>query len=60
MTHKTMKLAAAIAASTAALLMGCEGPSNTVQVDFAVDVSGVVRPAGSGRRRSRRETPSAG
>jgi hypothetical protein len=48
MTHKTMKLAAAVAASAAALLMGCEAPSSTVQVDFTVDVTGVVRPAGSG------------
>ncbi|HYV49687.1 MAG TPA: carbohydrate-binding module family 20 domain-containing protein [Myxococcaceae bacterium] len=48
MNHKAMKLAAALAASTAALLLGCEPPSNTVSVDFTVDVSGVIRPQGSG------------
>jgi starch binding protein with CBM20 domain len=48
MTNKAMKLLAALAAFAAPLLLGCEPPSNTVQVDFVVDVSGVVRPAGSG------------
>ena len=50
MTQNAMKLATTVAALAAALLTGCgEGPdSGTVAVDFAVDVSGVVRPAGSG------------
>lgn len=49
MTHGPMKLAMMLAALAAALLTGCgETPSNIVAVDFLVDVSSVVRPAGSG------------
>jgi hypothetical protein len=44
-----MKLAMTVAALAAAFLTGCgETDSGTVAVDFAVDVSEVVRPAGSG------------
>lgn len=49
MTNKAMKLAGALASAAVAMLAGCgESPSSVVRVDFAVDVSGVVRPASSG------------
>lgn len=49
MTNKAMKLAGVLASAAVALLMGCgESSSSVVRVDFAVDVSGVVRPASSG------------
>lgn len=47
MTYRAMKLAMTLAAS-AALLMGCGSESSVVAVDFTVNVSGVVRPGGSG------------